>query len=106
MKVFMGFTLLGFTLCAVACSTSPRGPLAASAAPHGEPAAQMAPAAAGFDNKSNGLTDEPTHQADQASFEAFEVIRDGLGPLYNAQSCRECHQSPVSGGTSQIMELR
>ncbi len=31
---------------------------------------------------------------------------DGLGPLYNAQSCRECHQNPTSGGVSQITELR
>src|SRR4029077_17010049 len=31
---------------------------------------------------------------------------DGLGPLYNAQSCRECHQSPVSGAASQVAELR
>jgi CxxC motif-containing protein (DUF1111 family) len=31
---------------------------------------------------------------------------DGLGPLYNAQSCRECHQNPTSGGPSQITELR
>jgi CxxC motif-containing protein (DUF1111 family) len=35
-----------------------------------------------------------------------EAISDGLGPLYNAQSCRECHQNPVSGGPSQITELR
>ena len=25
---------------------------------------------------------------------------------YNAQSCRECHQNPTSGGTSQVTELR
>ena len=34
------------------------------------------------------------------------VVEDGLGPLYNAQSCRECHQDPTSGGASQITELR
>lgn len=31
---------------------------------------------------------------------------DGLGPLFNAQSCRECHQNPVSGGATQVLELR
>ncbi|HET9714185.1 MAG TPA: di-heme oxidoredictase family protein, partial [Pyrinomonadaceae bacterium] len=31
---------------------------------------------------------------------------DGLGPIYNAQACVECHQNRVSGGVSQIMELR
>src|SRR6267143_15862 len=60
----------------------------------------------GFDNKSNGLVDDTTHQADQAKFDEVEGIDDGLGPLYNAQSCRECHQNPVSGAASQVTELR
>jgi CxxC motif-containing protein (DUF1111 family) len=60
----------------------------------------------GFDNKSNGLIDDNSHQADQKIFEAVEQVSDGLGPLYNAQSCRECHQNPVSGGGSQVSELR
>jgi len=60
----------------------------------------------GFDNKSNGVADDATHQADQAKFDEFEQLGDGLGPLYNAQSCRECHQSPVSGAGSQVAELR
>src|SRR5580700_5309923 len=65
-----------------------------------------AEAPAGFDNKSNGVADDATHQADQKTFEEIEQISDGLGPLYNAQSCRECHQSPVSGAASQVTELR
>jgi CxxC motif-containing protein (DUF1111 family) len=65
-----------------------------------------AEAPAGFDNKSNGMVDDPTHQVDQARFDQTEGIADGLGPLYNAQSCRECHQNPTSGGHSQITELR
>src|SRR6266700_3553928 len=60
----------------------------------------------GFDNKSNGVADDATHQADQTKFEEVEQLSDGLGPLYNAQSCRECHQSPVSGAASQVTELR
>jgi CxxC motif-containing protein (DUF1111 family) len=60
----------------------------------------------GFDNKSNGVADDATHQADQTKFEGVEQLSDGLGPLYNAQSCRECHQSPVSGAASQVTELR
>jgi CxxC motif-containing protein (DUF1111 family) len=67
---------------------------------------QLAEAPAGFDNRSNGVTDDPTHQADQAKFDSVEALADGLGPLYNAQSCRECHQNPTSGGASQITELR
>jgi CxxC motif-containing protein (DUF1111 family) len=60
----------------------------------------------GFDNKTNGIVDDVTHQADQVKFEEVEQLSDGLGPLYNAQSCAECHQSPVSGGASQVTELR
>jgi CxxC motif-containing protein (DUF1111 family) len=60
----------------------------------------------GFDNKSNGMVDDAVHQADRDSFDEVEDVKDGLGPLYNAQSCRECHQHPTSGGTSQITELR
>ena len=52
------------------------------------------------------MVDDATHQADQMKFDEVEQLSDGLGPLYNAQSCRECHQSPVSGGGSQVTELR
>ncbi|MGA8268423.1 MAG: di-heme oxidoredictase family protein, partial [Candidatus Acidiferrales bacterium] len=54
----------------------------------------------------NGMVDDATHQADQKTFEEIEQLSDGLGPLYNAQSCRECHQNPVSGAASQVSELR
>jgi CxxC motif-containing protein (DUF1111 family) len=60
----------------------------------------------GFDDKSNGAVNDSIHQADRAKFDEVEAISDGLGPLYNAQSCRECHQNPTSGGASQITELR
>ena len=69
-------------------------------------ATQPADAPTGFDGKSNGMVDDATHQADQAKFDETEDLGDGLGPLYNAQSCRECHQNPVSGGASQVSELR
>src|SRR5258708_25407493 len=63
-------------------------------------------APAGFDNRSNGMVSNRTHAADQKVFDEVETVADGLGPLYNAQSCRECHQDPTSGGASQITELR
>ena len=63
-------------------------------------------APAGFDNQSNGHVDQATFEADQATFNEQEGISDGLGPLYNAQSCGECHQNPASGGNSQVTELR
>jgi CxxC motif-containing protein (DUF1111 family) len=114
MKILMGVALFSLTLL-IACSTNPRAIPAApatqskiSAAPaaHSKIAPHSSEAPAGFDNKSNGVVDDQTHQLDQSNFEHFEVISDGLGPLYNAQSCRECHQSPVTGGLSQVTELR
>jgi CxxC motif-containing protein (DUF1111 family) len=69
-----------------------------------EPQLPEAPAA--FDNRSNGMVDDNTHLADQQKFDEVESVADGLGPLYNAQSCRECHQNPTSGGVSQITEMR
>jgi CxxC motif-containing protein (DUF1111 family) len=65
-----------------------------------------AEAPTGFDDKSNGMVDDATHQNDLEAFDDVESVEDGLGPLYNAQSCRECHQNPTSGGVSQITELR
>ncbi len=78
--------------------------LLAVALPFASPQNSEAPT--GFDNKSNGLVDDMTHQVDQDRFDETEGVSDGLGPLYNAQSCRECHQNPTSGGTSQMTELR
>src|SRR4029077_2773691 len=69
-------------------------------------ASRSTEAPTGFDNKSNGVADDATHEADQMRFDEVELVSDGLGPLYNAQSCRECHQSPVSGAASQVAELR
>jgi CxxC motif-containing protein (DUF1111 family) len=60
----------------------------------------------GFDNQTNGVTDQATFDGDRGVFEERESIVDGLGPVYNAQACSECHQSPVTGATSQIGELR
>ena len=69
-------------------------------------ASNVPEAPTGFDNQTNGMVDDATHAADQAKFDEVEQVPDGLGPLYNAQSCRECHQNPTSGGSTQISELR
>jgi CxxC motif-containing protein (DUF1111 family) len=42
----------------------------------------------------------------RVAFEERDEIADGLGPVYNAQACSECHQNPVTGGISQITEFR
>ena len=64
----------------------------------------QAPAA--FDNLTNGLVPQVEFDRVLAIFEEREAIDEGLGPVYNAQSCAECHQNPVTGGISQIAELR
>ena len=63
-------------------------------------------ASSGFDNAPNGLTDALTHTTDQMVFEEVETVANGLGPIFNAQSCANCHQTPVTGGVSQVTELR
>jgi CxxC motif-containing protein (DUF1111 family) len=88
-----------------ACSTSPTVTHQGQP-PNTKPAPQIIGAPVGFDNATNGVVDNQTHQADEAKFDQFEKVSDGLGPLFNGQSCRECHQSPVSGGVSQVTELR
>ena len=60
----------------------------------------------GFDNLTNGFVDQPTFDAHRAAFEQHEAISDGLGPVYNADSCASCHANPVTGAISQITELR
>jgi CxxC motif-containing protein (DUF1111 family) len=63
-------------------------------------------AMAAFDNQTNGFTDQPTFDANRSAFEEVEGIADGLGPIYNAQSCRECHQNILTGGASQVTVQR
>jgi CxxC motif-containing protein (DUF1111 family) len=62
----------------------------------------------GFDNQTidENFVSQKDHDFDREDFEEREIIPDGLGPVYNAQSCAECHQNPVTGGISQITELR
>lgn len=60
----------------------------------------------GFDNVFNGFGSQAQFNGDKDVFEERDDIAKGLGPVYNAQSCAECHQNPVTGGISQITELR
>jgi CxxC motif-containing protein (DUF1111 family) len=55
---------------------------------------------------SNGFTALTDFKTDKTKFETQENILDGLGPVYNAKSCVDCHNGPVSGGSSQVTELR
>ena len=65
-------------------------------------------APAGVDNLTADPVTSPQaqHVADEATFAEQEGIADGLGPVFNARSCANCHQQPVTGGISQVNELR
>lgn len=62
----------------------------------------------GSQSTSNGLTEPAgdTFTKDQSHFEEQDGVDNGLGPVYNAQSCVNCHQNPVTGGNSIVSELR
>jgi CxxC motif-containing protein (DUF1111 family) len=78
-------------------------------------------APSGYDNLTNGyleqgpdyetLTEDTvvarrSYNDNRFIFEEVVTIDDGLGPVYNAQSCRECHENVATGGSSQIAEHR
>jgi len=62
----------------------------------------------GSQSISNGLTEPPgdTFALDQQQFERRHDPKSGLGPVFNATSCAECHQNGVTGTASQFTELR
>jgi CxxC motif-containing protein (DUF1111 family) len=60
----------------------------------------------GFDNLTNGFREQTDFDADLEGFSEREDAEEGLGPVFNAQGCVECHQNPVVGGVSQVTELR
>ena len=62
----------------------------------------------GSQSVSNGIA-EPlgdTYALDQTRFEQDHDASTGLGPVFNARACADCHQNPVSGGSSQFTEVR
>src|SRR2546423_9924837 len=73
----LAFVLLGW---AMSSNTAPEAP-------------------SGFDNQTidPNFVAETVHAADQTHFHTVEQAeKDGLGPIYNDHSCRECHQNPTS----------
>ena len=62
----------------------------------------------GSQSVSNGIAEPAgdTYALDQSVFEKRHGVDDGLGPVFNATACVDCHQNPVTGGPSQITEIR
>jgi CxxC motif-containing protein (DUF1111 family) len=86
-----------------------------------KPPAGTTEAKTGFDSLTNGfvvqgpdfdllsrenVVRQRSYNDDRFLFEDFTTAALGLGPTYNGQSCRECHENVVSGGASQTTELR
>jgi len=84
-------------------------------------------APAGFDGQSNGYAEEYcanqaalshttespdipslecTFDAAVEEFGGHESDDEGIGPVYNARGCGECHGTPILGGSSQVVERR
>lgn len=97
-------------LCTVACLLAL---LCLGVVPSSEPARAdsagklaAVEAPAGFDNLTNGHIDQAAFDAAAGVFSEAETILDGIGPVYNALACVDCHQNPVVGGNSQVLEVR
>jgi len=62
----------------------------------------------GSQSISDGIAQPPgdTYALDQTKFEQDHDASTGLGPVFNARACADCHQNPVSGGSSQFTEIR
>jgi CxxC motif-containing protein (DUF1111 family) len=99
--------LFASSLCGAALAIALIAQNTAAEAPAGfdTPALRQNP---GSQSVSNGLIEPAgdTFANDQAFFEKQEDAGDGIGPVFNATSCVTCHANPVTGGSSQIAELR
>jgi CxxC motif-containing protein (DUF1111 family) len=62
----------------------------------------------GSQSVSNGIAEPPgdTYALDQAQFERRHDPSTGLGPVFNATACVECHNNGVAGAASQFTEMR
>ena len=69
-------------------------------------AQQVPEAPAGFDGQSNGSVPQNVMDGAAAIFSEVDTPETGLGPVYNAVSCLDCHQNTAVGGASQVMEFR
>jgi CxxC motif-containing protein (DUF1111 family) len=108
--------LLSLSLISAACARGEIGSTAALDEPgtneavtqenNAPVAAAVTEAPTGFAMVSNGFLNAADFDAAKDVFEEVEGIADGLGPVFNAQSCRECHQNPNTGGGAQTTEFR
>jgi CxxC motif-containing protein (DUF1111 family) len=63
-------------------------------------------APSGFDDKTNGFVTQAVFNAGMGAFNKHYFERDGLGPVFNLQTCLRCHQFPTIGGAGLITLVR
>src|ERR1700759_1406805 len=101
------YWLIGALLCGASAATVAVAQQALTEAPTGFDTPPLVEHP-GSQSVSNGIA-EPAGDSfalDQQIYELTHDVNSGLGPVFNARACADCHQNPVSGGASQFTELR
>src|ERR1051325_5447549 len=63
-------------------------------------------APAGLDDKTNGFVSQASFNESLGAFSKHYIDREGLGPVYNLETCLRCHQFPTFGGSGLILVTR
>src|ERR1700733_13408572 len=63
-------------------------------------AQSVSEAPSGFDGQTNGTASQTAMDTAAGVFSEIETPEKGLGPIYNATSCVECHQKMAIGGAA------
>src|SRR3984893_6838664 len=69
-------------------------------------AQSVSEAPAGFDGQTNGTASQSAMDTAAGVFTEIETPQKGLGPIFNATSCADCHQNMAVGGAAQTTVLR
>jgi CxxC motif-containing protein (DUF1111 family) len=105
------FFIIGTTIAVVAQQSATEAPAGFTTPTIGQtinPAGKLL-VNPGSQSVSNGIAEPPgdTFALDQAQFERRHDPSTGLGPVFNATACVECHNSGgVAGAASQFTEVR
>src|SRR6202453_117555 len=109
-KIAFSFIIVAAAIALVAQQSTTEAPagfttptLGQSISPTGEITANP-----GSQSISNGIAEPPgdTFALDQAQFERRHDPSTGLGPVFNATACVECHNNGVAGSAGQFTEQR
>jgi CxxC motif-containing protein (DUF1111 family) len=109
-KIAFSFIIVAAAIALVAQQSTTEAPagfttptLGQSVSPTGEITANP-----GSQSISNGIAEPPgdTFALDQAQFERRHDPSTGLGPVFNATACVECHNNGVAGAAGQFTEQR